>query len=59
MLTHSLTSPVQGAGAAAIHQLPVSLFVEESENTVFLHFFDKNGLSLGRTRERKLEHALL
>ena len=59
VLTHSLTSPVQGAGAAAIHQLPVSLFVEESENTVFLHFFDKNGLPLGRTRERKLEHALL
>ena len=59
VLTHPLTSPVQGAGLAAFHQLPVSLFVEESENTVYLHLFDKNGLPLDRARERKLEHALL
>ena len=58
-LTHSLDSPVQGAGAAVYHSLPVSLFVEESGGTVYLHFFDHNGLPLGRTRERKLEHALL
>ena len=56
---HPLSSPVQGAGAAVFHQLPVSLFVEESGGTVYLHFFDKNGLPLGRARERKLEHALL
>ena len=59
VLTHSLTSPVQGAGLAAFQQLPISLFVEESENTVFLHLFDKAGLPLGRAKERKLEHALL
>lgn len=59
VLAHSLDSPVQGAGAAAFHQLPVSLFVEESGGTVYLHFFDKEGLPLGRARERKLEHALL
>ena len=58
-LTHSLASPVQGAGLAVFQQLPVSLFVEESGNTVYLHLFDRNGLPLGRTRERKLEHALL
>ena len=59
VFTHALSSPVQGAGAAAFHQLPVSIFVEESENTVYLHFFDKNGMPLGRARERKLEQALL
>ena len=59
VLTHGMNSPVQGAGAAALLQLPVSLFVEESEGTVYLHFFDKDGLPLGRARERKLEHALL
>ena len=59
VLTHPLTSPVQGAGLAAFYQFPVSLFVEELENTVYLHFFGKNGLPLGRARERKLEQALL
>ena len=59
VLTHSLTSPVQGAGLAALHRPPVSLFVEESENIVYLHFFDQRGMPLGRTRERKLEQALL
>lgn len=59
VLTHSLASPVQGAGAAAFHRLPVSLFVEESGGAIFLHLFDRDGLPLGRARERKLEHALL
>ena len=59
VLSHSLDSPVQGAGAAARFQLPVSLFVEEAEGTVYLHLFDQSGLPLGRARERKLEHALL
>ncbi len=59
VLTHALSSPVQGAALAAFQQIPVSLFVEESENTVYLHLFDQSGLPLGRARERKLEHALL
>lgn len=54
-----LTSPVQGAGAAEQLKTPAFLFVEESENTVYLHLFGPDGLSLGRARERKLEHALL
>lgn len=58
-LTHSLDSPVQGAGAAVYHNLTTSLFVEESDGTVYLHFYNQNGLPLGRSRERKLEHALL
>ena len=59
VLIHALGSPVQGAGAAMIHQIPASLFVEESGGTVYLHFFDKDGLPLGRARERKLEQSLL
>ena len=59
VLTHTLHSPVQGSGLAALRQIPVSLFVEESGNIVYLHLFDQNGLPLGRARERKLEHALL
>ncbi len=58
-LIHTLDSPVQGAGAAVHHRLPLSLFVEESGGTVYLHLFDQAGLPLGRARERKLEHALL
>ena len=58
-LAHSLECPVQGAGAAVHHGLAVSLFVEESGGTVYLHFFNRDGLPLGRDRERKLEQALL
>lgn len=58
-LTHGLASPAQGAWAAAIRKLPVSLFVEEAGDRIFLHLFDELGLPLGRARERKLEHALL
>jgi len=58
-LTHCLAAPVQGAWVAAIRKLPVSLFVEEAGERVFLHLFDELGLPLGRSRERKLEGALL
>lgn len=59
-MVHELDSPVQGAWVARKCSLPVSLFVEEEKNgPVYLHFFDAQGLPLGRARERKLEHALL
>ena len=59
VLTFGLDSPVQGAWVAANRALPISLFIEEGEERVFLHFFDRQGLPLDRARERKLEHALL
>ena len=59
VLTYGLDSPVQGAWVSASHMLPISLFIEEGEERVFLHFFDRQGLPLERARERKLEHALL
>lgn len=58
VLTHSMNCPAQGAWTAAKLNLPVSLFVEESRERVYLHLFDRLGLPLGRARERKLEHAL-
>jgi len=58
-LTHGLPCPAQGAWAAAEAALPVSLFVEQAGERVFLHLFDSLGLPLGRSRERKLEQALL
>lgn len=60
VLSHGLESPVQGAWVSRKLGLPVALFVEaEEDGPVFLHLFDSQGLGLGRTRERKLEHALL
>ena len=59
VVAHSLDSPVQGAGAAVMLKLPISLFVEELEGRVYLHVFDHAGLPLARSGERKLEQALL
>jgi len=56
---HDLHSPVQGAWVAARQELPVSLFLEESDGGVWIHFFDGRGLPLGKEREQKLEHTLL
>ena len=56
--THPLNCPAQGAWVGARLDLPVSLFVEESRERVYLHLFDRQGLPLGRARERKLEQAL-
>ncbi|MCI8423879.1 MAG: NTP transferase domain-containing protein [Lawsonibacter sp.] len=58
-LLHPLPTPVQGAWAAAQGELPVALFIQEEGGMVYLHLFDRQGLPLGRARERKLEHALL
>lgn len=58
-LTHGLACPAQGAWIAETQKLPVSLFVEEAGERVFLHLFDELGLPLERPRERKLEKALL
>ena len=59
VVAHSLDSPVQGAGAAVLLKLPISLFVEEQEGKVYLHVFDSSGLPLTREGERKIEQALL
>lgn len=57
-LSHDLECPAQGAWLAQSYGLNVSLFIQQEGERVFLHFFDRDGLSLGRARERRLEHVL-
>ena len=58
-LYHDMECAAQAAWLAESHQFPVSLFVEQDGEKVYLHLFDRSGLPLGRGRERKLEHLLL
>ena len=58
VLCHDLEFPAQGAWLAQSYGLNVSLFIQQEGERVFLHFFGRDGLPLGRARERKLEHAL-
>ena len=56
---HDGTCPAAGAWAAERYALPASLFVEQVGERLFLHFFDRRGLPLSRSRQRRLEGALL
>ena len=59
VMASELDSPVQMAWAAGKEKLPVTLFVEaQGDGPVYLHFFNRQGLSLGREWERELEHAM-
>ena len=59
VVAHDGPTPAAGAWLARRYALPVSLFVEQEGEKVYLHFFDRRGLELGRSRERKLEGAVL
>ncbi|NCB63667.1 MAG: hypothetical protein EOM52_08640 [Clostridia bacterium] len=58
-LVHDGGCPAAAAWLAARYDLSVSLFVEGDGERVYLHYFDRRGLPLGRSRERKLEGAVL
>lgn len=58
-LCHDGAFPAAGSWLARHFALPVSLFVEQRGDRIFLYLFDRRGLPLGRARERKLESALL
>ena len=58
VLHHSLETPAQGAWLAQRYQIPVSLFIEQQGERIFLHFFGRDGLHIGRSRGQKLEYAL-
>lgn len=57
-LHHSLETPAQAAWLAQRYQLPASLFIDQQGERIFLYFFGRDGLALGRGREQRLEHAL-
>ena len=58
-LYHGMECAAQTAWLGESYQMPVSLFIEQDGERVYLHLFDSWGLPLVRGRERKLEHALL
>lgn len=59
VLSHHMETPAQAAWLSQRCSIPASLFIQQEGERVYLHFFGEDGLHLGRTRERKLEHALL
>lgn len=58
-LVHDGGCPAAGAWLAERYDLPVSLFVEQEGERIFLHYFDRHGLPLGRSRQRRAEGAVL
>ncbi len=59
VLCHDGPTSAVGAWFASRYDLPVALFIEQEGEQAFLHLSGRNGLPLGRARERKLEGALL
>jgi len=57
-LTHRMQCAAQAAWLAERKEIPVSLFIEQVGERMFLHFFGADGLPLGGAKERALEHAL-
>ena len=58
-LTHDMECAAQAAWLGENYALPVSLFIEQNGQRVYLHLFDEWGLPLRRSAQRKIEHALL
>lgn len=58
-LYHDMECAAQAAWLGESYQMPVSLFIEQDGERIYLHLFDSWGLPLVRGRERKLEYALL
>ena len=58
-LLHGMECAAQASWLAQTGRMESSLFIEQEGERIFLHLFGPDGLTLGRARERKLEHALL
>ncbi|MBQ9973348.1 MAG: NTP transferase domain-containing protein [Oscillospiraceae bacterium] len=58
-LVHDMECPAQAAWMAEHCRLPVSLFIQQEGQRIYLHLFDNAGLALTRQRQRKLEQAVL
>ncbi|MBQ3557122.1 MAG: NTP transferase domain-containing protein [Oscillospiraceae bacterium] len=57
-LCHDMECAAQAAWLAESCQLPVSLFIEQEGERVFLHLFDSGGLPPVPNWQRRVEHAL-
>ena len=58
-LYHDMECAAQAAWLGERYRMPLSLFIEQEGERVYVHLFDDCGLPLTRGRERKLEHILL
>ena len=58
-LRHDMECAAQAAWLGDSCRLPVSLFIEQAGERIYLHLFDRAGLPLERSREREIEQALL
>lgn len=59
VLAHDAPTASAAAWISGRYELPVSLFVEQEGETAYLSCFDRRGLPLDRSRQRKLEGAVL
>jgi mannose-1-phosphate guanylyltransferase/phosphomannomutase len=59
VFAHDAATAAAGAWLAEHYNLPMSLFLEQEGETVYLSCFDSRGLPLDRARQRKLEGAVL
>ncbi len=59
VIAHDGSTAGMAAWFAARQEIPVSLFLEQEGEMVYLSLFDKRGLSLPRSRRRKLEGAVM
>ncbi|NCB51950.1 MAG: hypothetical protein EOM54_08740 [Clostridia bacterium] len=59
VFAHDATTAAGAAWLAERYTLPVSLFLEQEGERVYLSCFDRRGLPLERGRQRKLEGAVL
>ena len=59
VLAHDGGTPAAAAWLAQHYALPLSLFLEQEGEKLYLSCFDQRGLPLDRQRQRKLEGALL
>lgn len=53
-LIHDGGCPSAGAWMAGQYTLPISLFIQQTGEQIFLYFFDNRGFSLSRSRQRRL-----
>lgn len=58
-LCHDMECAAQAAWLAESCQLPISLFIEQEGERVFLHLFDSGGLPPVTAQQRRIEHALI
>ena len=58
VIVHELETPAQAVWLGIQREIPVSLFIQQEEERIFVHIIGTNGLPLPRAVQRKLEQGL-